>query len=164
MYNKRRTAAHRRRNGSARHRNTGNSLKLVAVILCVSVGCGYATAKYVVEPVVNYTPQTEESQTMDDSSGSGETGTSESVEVIEDAAEINDAETAAGYAVQFGCYSSRAAAEAVKDNIDIQGLQIIEYNKMYKITGEIYSDKEKAKKALAELPEDIDAFVTAVYK
>ena len=66
--------------------------------------------------------------------------------------------------MQFGCYSSRAAAEAVKANIDIQGLQIIEYNKMYKITGEIYSDKEKAKKALAELPENIDAFVTAVYK
>ena len=144
----------------SRHRNAGTSFKLVVMILCISVGCGYATAKYVVEPVVNYIPQKEETQTLEkkgDSIGNRDG-------LIEDEAEIKDTEGAAGYAVQFGCYSSRAAAEAVKANIDIQGLQIIEYNKMYKITGEIYSDKEKAKKALAELPENIDAFVTAVYK
>ena len=29
----------------------------VIVILCLSVGCGYATARYVVDPVVNYVPQ-----------------------------------------------------------------------------------------------------------
>ncbi|MDD6647624.1 MAG: SPOR domain-containing protein [Firmicutes bacterium] len=167
MYRKRRTAAYRRRNGMSRHRNAGTSLKLVVIILCISVGCGYATAKYVVEPVVNYIPQKEETQTLekkDDSIGNGDAGKSEQDGLIEDEAEIKDTEAVAGYAVQFGCYSSRAAAEAVKANIDIQGLQIIEYNKMYKITGEIYSDKEKAKKSLAELPENIDAFVTAVYK
>ena len=52
----------------------------------------------------------------------------------------------------------------MKKNIDVQGLQIIDDNNMHKIIGEIYSDKEKAKKALAEVPEGIDAFVTAVYK
>ena len=31
----------------------------IVLILCLSVGCGYATAKYVVDPVVNYVPQIE---------------------------------------------------------------------------------------------------------
>ena len=58
------------------------------------------------------------------------------------------------------CYESENPAKNEKYHFII----FYKYNKMYKITGEIYSDKEKAKKALAELPENIDAFVTAVYK
>ena len=163
MYKRRRSGIHQRRYGVSHRRRSGNSYKIIALILCVSVGCGYAAAKYVVEPVVNYLPQAAYNVLQNKNSESGNSA-EQPGKVIEDDVDVNDTEDVSGYAVQFGCYSSRASAEAVKKNIDVQGLQIIDDNNMHKIIGEIYSDKEKAKKALAEVPEGIDAFVTAVYK
>ena len=42
--------------GNSRRRPKPSYLPVI-LILCLSVGCGYATAKYVVDPVVNYVPQ-----------------------------------------------------------------------------------------------------------
>ena len=42
--------------GAQRHGAKPNFIPVI-LILCLSVGCGYATAKYVVDPVVNYVPQ-----------------------------------------------------------------------------------------------------------
>lgn len=163
MYNKKRTGARYRKYGVSHRRKNGNTYKLIALILCVSIGCGYAAAKYVVEPVVNYVPRAVEMSAQNKSS-EAEKNTEEPAKVVEDTVDVKDTKSVSGYAVQFGCFSSRDAAEAVKNNIDVQGLQIIENNDMYKIIGEIYSEKEKAKQALKEVPDGIDAFVTAVYK
>ena len=57
MYNRRRSV-HRRVSRGRRTPKAG--LAPVIMILCLSVLCGYATARYVVEPVVNYVPQVSE--------------------------------------------------------------------------------------------------------
>lgn len=163
MYNKKRTGARYRRYGVSHRRRTGNSYKLVALILCISIGCGYAAAKYVVEPVVNYVPRTVEIGAQN-KTGEADINTEETAKVVEDTVDIKESKGISGYAIQFGCFSNRKAAEAVKSNIDVNDLQIIENNDMYKIVGKIYSDKNEAKQALEAVPDDIDAFVTAVYK
>lgn len=48
-------------------------------------------------------------------------------------------------------------------SLGISGLQVIEQNKMYKITGEIFDSKDKAKEALKSSGVD-KAFVTTIYK
>lgn len=53
MRKKRRPRSYR----SSQRRSVKPNFIPVILILCLSVGCGYATAKYVVDPVVNYVPQ-----------------------------------------------------------------------------------------------------------
>lgn len=139
----------------------------VVLILCLSVGCGYATAKYVVDPVVNYVPQlTAENEQKPDEKKKDETeaagSSEETAGVVEDDVKVEETQVA-GYAVQFGCYSGKAAAESAMSSLGISGLQIIEQNKMYKIIGEIFDSKDKAKEALKSAGVD-KAFVTTVYK
>ena len=153
---KRRRRYNRRRRYIATSRNRKNSVNFapVIVMLCLSVGCGYMAAKYVVQPVVNYVPQVTETAEKVKSS----------TKVIEEEVEVKSAETVTGYALQYGCYSGEAAAEAAMKNMNIDGTQIIEQNNMFKIIGEIYKTKNKAKSALEQLSDGTDAFVTEIYE
>lgn len=139
----------------------------VIVILCLSIGCGYATAKYVVEPVVNYAPQVAEkfSQQENESKETiNENIQSSEEKVIEDRVETENSEKIRGYALQFGCYSDNASASSALSSIGIEGLTVIEQDSMYKIVGEIYAKKDEARAALEKLPEDTNAFVTTLYE
>lgn len=165
----------KRRSRNYRH-PSGRKAKLnfapVIVILCLSVGCGYATAKYVVDPVVNYVPQLTAEKNQKESDAAKETETKQqesgdtggSSAVVEDDVTVKETGEIAGYALQFGCYSSKSAAETVMPTLGMSNLQIIEQNDMYKIVGETYKTKAEAKKALQELPETANAFVATIYK
>ena len=131
----------------------------VIVLLCLSIGCGYAAAKYVVDPVVNYVPHLTAEKAQDNSNTSVNAG-----EVIEDEAEITEKEKVSGYALQFGCYSSKAAADSVMPTINVDGLQVIEQDEMYKIIGEVYKTKKEAKAALETIPDTVKVFVTPIYE
>lgn len=166
--------------GRRRPRNRGGrfgrrerlSFTPVIVILCLSVGCGYAAAKYVVDPVVNYVPQlmAEKEQSASeekDKQNAAEEDiqkTDKEKNIVEDDIDVEQKGEISGYALQFGCYSGKAAAEAVMPTVGVGDLQIIKQNDMYKIVGEIYKTKAEAKAALAELPDTVNSFVTTVYK
>ena len=163
MRKKRRPRSYR----SSQRRSVKPNFIPVILILCLSVGCGYATAKYVVDPVVNYVPQltAENEKKTDEEKTDGTKNTDKSSNgssVVEDDIKVQETQVA-GYAVQFGCYSSKAAAESAMSSVGISGLQVIEQNKMYKITGEIFDSKDKAKEALKSSGVD-KAFVTTIYK
>lgn len=152
----------------------------VIIILCLSVGCGYATAKYVVEPAVNYIPQLTAEETKQDSaesspkdSADGQQAETEQTEaddegskknIVEDDVNVKETGKVAGYALQFGCYSSQSAAESVLPTLGVENLQVIEQNDMYKIVGQTYQTKAAAKEALQKLPETAHAFVTTLYE
>ena len=125
----------------------------VIVILCLSVGCGYATARYVVDPVVNYVPQLK-----------AEKEQSQETDIVEDDVKTESTGEISGYALQFGCYSSKDAAESVASSLGDEDLQVLEQNGMYKIVGRIYDTKDKAKEALNALENKEKAFVTTIYK
>lgn len=161
MRKKRRSRGYR----STQKKNGKPNFVPVVVILCLSIGCGYATAKYVVDPVVNYIPQltagdfrqTEQKE----SEASKETDESR---VLEDDVNVEETGETVGYAVQFGCYSEKESAEKAMAALDMTGLQIMEQNDMYKIVGEVFETKEKAKEALDSVPDSVKAFVTTLYK
>lgn len=170
MRNKRRAKNFRGNvRGGARKRVRPNYVPVI-IILCLSVGCGYATAKYVVEPVVNYVPQVteklsdkqEENAEKDDSRSSA--GNESETKVVEDDVKVEKSGKVSGYALQFGSYSSREAAEKAMSSLEITGLQVIEQDSMYKIVGETYKEKEDARAALDKLPEGSKAFVTEIYE
>ena len=161
-----------RRRARSRRGRFGRKEKLnftpVIVILCLSVACGYATAKYVVDPVVNYVPQLmaekeQESTEPENKKEEQPLKESEKSKIVEDDVDIKETGKIKGYALQFGCYSTESAAEAVMPTLGVENLQIIDQNDMYKIIGEIYKSKEEARKALAALPESAGAFVTTIY-
>lgn len=162
--------------GTQRHGAKPNFIPVI-LILCLSIGCGYATAKYVVDPVVNYVPQIaagsdvseqnnqkQDGSAASDKAGAGKDSKSKAASsgVVEDEADVKETEVE-GYAVQYGCYSGKAAAETAMSSLEISGLQVVEQNKMYKIIGEIFDSKDKAKEALGSAGTD-NAFVTTVYK
>ena len=155
-----------RRRPRGRRKRLRNTKKLnfapIVVILCMSVGCGYVTAKYIVDPVVNYVPQIMADKDQKKESISEES--EDKATLIEDEVDVEDAEEISGYALQFGSYSDKASAEKVMDSIDVNGLQIIEQDNLYKIIGVIYKSKAEAKTALEDLPEGTAAFVTEIYQ
>ena len=155
MYNKRRPG----RRGFPAKRNARPNYVPVILMLCLSVGCGYAAARYIVEPVVNYVPQitAENEEKTEEPEQKRESG------VIEDEADVEEKGDIEGYALQFGCYSEEASAEKAMADTGMDGLQVISQDSMYKIIGDIYETKEEARNALEEVPEDVSAFVTTVY-
>ena len=165
MRRRRRTARGRYSAGNRYQQRNRNKLTFapVIVMLCLSVGCGYAAAKYVVDPVVNYVPQLKAEKSQQEATGQ-ENDQTEKADIIEDEADVIEKGNISGYALQFGCYSGKAAAESTKTSIDVENLQVIEQDDLYKIIGEIYKTKEEAKKALDELPDSTNAFVTPIYE
>ena len=169
MYRRRRSARNRYRSRNRYQPRNRSHLTFapVIVMLCISVGCGYAAAKYVVEPVVNYVPQlkTEEKKETDLTNIAKDKATEDDTDkTIVDEAEVAENEDISGYALQFGCYSGKASAELAMPSIGVEGLKVIEQDELYKIVGEIYKTKADAKKALNELPDTVNAFVTPIYE
>ena len=153
--------------GNPRRKGVKPNFAPVIVILCLAVGCGYATAKYVVDPVVNYVPQltnekSQEAETENSGSLKTEVSSEETAEVVEGEADVQE-EKVRGYAVQYGCYSSQAAAESAMSSLGISGLQVMEQNNMYKITGQVFETKDEAREALKSAGAE-GAFVTTVYE
>lgn len=149
---------------SSRNRKKVNFTPII-IILCLSVGCGYATAKYVVDPVVNYVPQLmaekeQQQQKEQQERKAQKNGTT----VLEDEVDVKEDRKVSGYALQFGSYSGKASAESVIPSIGVTDLKVIHQDGMYKIIGEVYKTKDEAKTALGNLPEDTKAFITTIYE
>ncbi|MDO4545232.1 MAG: SPOR domain-containing protein [Bacillota bacterium] len=167
MYQKRRGG---RRSFPQRRRVKPNYVPVV-VILCMAIGCGYVTAKYVVDPVVNYVPELvaekQQEETKDDSQKQTEAQDQKedsTADVVEDDVKVEETGKVTGYALQFGCYSSQEAAEKAMSSLGVTGLRVLKQNKMYKIVGDAYDTKKEARSALEELPETANAFVTTLYE
>lgn len=90
-----------------------------------------------------------------------ETETAPSKTVLEDKAEVKQA---AGYALQFGSYSTKAAAQKSLKQLKTSGIKakIVEKDGAYKIIGKLFDTKEQAAKHLNDLDESIGAFITTV--
>lgn len=158
----------------------------IIVIICLSICAGYLTAKYVVYPILGYEPAglnilqpktdkqatKETKETESTASTESTAATTESTEkptttvptsIIED--KVNVKKTA-GYALQFGSYSTKAAADKSLKQLKSSGIkaEIVKKDDSYKVIGQIFDTKAKAKAALAKMDESVGAFVTAVEK
>ncbi|MCI8645524.1 MAG: SPOR domain-containing protein [Firmicutes bacterium] len=112
---------------------------------------------------VKKSSQTEATETTTmETRESGESETAvPSQKVLEDQAEVKQT---AGYALQFGSYSTEAAAKKSLKQLNSSGIKakIVQKDGAYKIIGKLFDTKEEAKAHLSGLDESIGAFVTTV--
>lgn len=168
----------------------------ILVIICLSVCAGYLTAKYVVYPILGYEPaglsilkqsETTEKSKVQSQPSAGETAVSTQAAtvqavttapttapptaettampatVIEDQADVKQV---AGYALQFGSYSSKPAAEKSIEQLKASGIsaKIMKKDGAYKVIGQLFSTKEEAKAELSKMDEAVGAFVATIEK
>jgi cell division protein FtsN len=143
----------------------------IIVIICLSICAGYVTAKYVVYPFLGYEPtglnltkpkatQATKAPTTKSTQETTTTAT-KSTDVVDNTANVT---RKSGYALQFGSYSTKAAAEKSVADLKTSGIkaEIVQKDGDYKVIGELFDTKQKAKAALAELDASQGAFITTV--
>lgn len=166
----------------------------VIVIICLSICAGYLTARYVVYPILGYEPtglaffnhqketgkQAEETGSQTSATEAPETTATlqssvptepekketqkkeaTSATAIEDKVDVKEV---AGYALQFGSYTTKEAAKNSLKQLKESGIsaKIVKKDGYYKVIGEIFGTKEKAKNALSKLDKTVGAFITTV--
>lgn len=105
--------------------------------------------------------EVKETEKTETSAAEGTEATVPSQKVLEDQAEVKQT---AGYALQFGSYSTRAAAKKSLKQLNSSGIEakIVQKDGAYKIIGKLFDTKEEAKAHLSSLDESVGAFVTTV--
>lgn len=83
--------------------------------------------------------------------------------VIEDQADVKQV---AGYALQFGSYSSKAAAEKCINQLKESGInaRVLKKDGAYKVIGQLFATKDEAKTELGKMDESVGAFVATIEK
>lgn len=178
----------KRRSAVYRGRKIQVNFVPVIVIIGLAICAGYLTAKYVVYPILGYEPASlsifqekgsetaveESSKTSEkaaETEGGTETESAESSEktvqtavsagVLEEQAELKKT---SGYAIQFGSYSTKAAAENSVAQLKQSGVaaEIVEKDGAYKVISRLFNTKEKAKTELNGMDASLGAFVTEI--
>ena len=138
----------RRRVRKRRGTKANSKMKIFAVIgiMILAVLLGYLTAKFVIGPILGYNAD-ESLITSGIQSSSGKTEDAEK----EDDGEVYKAEK--GYALQFGVYSTKAAANDMVFDLRQKGIEakVIEEDNMYKVISPIIKTKEEALDKLGEI-------------
>ena len=174
----------KRRPAAYRGRKIQVNFVPVIVIICLSVCAGYLTAKYIVYPILGTEPaglnmfQGKETNKKDaDEQKQEETKAESAIEnkstetsaettvastgVIEDQVELAQAPE---FAIQFGSYSTKDAAEKSASQLKQSGIkvEVVEKDGTYKVISRLFDTKEKAKAALDEMDASLGAFVTSI--
>ena len=135
----------------------GNSKMKILVflgIMMMAVILGYFTARFVIGPILGY--NADESPVSDQSDGKTDQEQNVSAPVSSDK----------GYALQFGAFSSREAAQKLSDMLAEKGIktQIVETDQVFKVMSQADENKENVLEQLEEAKEkDIeDVFVASL--
>ncbi len=160
----------RRRVRKRKSRNQNNRVKFTVFlgIIVLAVFLGFLTARFVVGALIGYDASESPAKIA------GETQKKETDSEKDSKDEKNDAEESEasadlvlkdGYALQFGAFSTKEAAEELAEALKSQGIdtEIVRVENMYKVISPVVDTKEKALDALNELPElEVeDVFITS---
>lgn len=158
-----------RRRPSARGGNERIGFNAVLLILIAAVIAGYLTTRFVLYPMLGfefpsletiwdkYRPSVSEDKDSSKKKEDSKSETKEQKTIVEDGANTSEE----GYVIQFGSFSTKAAAKERASELKDEGIKtsVIEKDDYYKVVGEIFSTKEKAKTAMADIDYD-GVFVT----
>ena len=138
--------------------NSGVKLSSVAVIMLVAVLLGFLTARFVIGPVIGY--NVDESQiNVAEKSEEG----SQKKDDIDDVDAM--AEPEEGYALQFGAFSTREAAQSLSDLLKSKGIktEVVEIDSVFKVISPVTEDKNQVMRDLNEVKEkDVtDVFIAS---
>ena len=164
--------------------NSGVKLSLFLGIILLAVGLGFLTARFVIGPLIGYnaeespaqelteekTKETKKADTAADADADTDEGEDADTGADADANAADTTDTAAetdqGYALQFGAFSSKEAAQELSDALQAKGIKtnVVEIDHVFKVMSPITEKKETALQDLAKVKdkEITDVFITAV--
>ena len=151
-------------------------------IIALTVGLGFLTARFAIGPLIGFhaekspiqelaeqqkqTAAAEEEAsaktTADEQTDKGSAGST--AEKTETKSEENGGSTQAGYALQFGAFSSKAAAQSLSDALHEKGIdtKIVELDGVFKVLSPVSEGKTQALAALEKVKEKAvsEVFIT----
>ena len=139
---------------------TGIRLSVLGIAILAAILLGYLTARFVIGPIIGYnadespikvTEQNDKTQEKDDKD---DKDTQKTAAVPEK-----------GYALQFGAFSSRDAAEELSKALKEKGIdtEIVETDRVFKVITPVIEEKDDAIKALDDVKdkEVTDVFIAS---
>ena len=152
--------------------NSRMKLWLFFGIIALTVGLGFLTARFVIGPLIGYNAEESPVQKLAEQKSKDAAKTSaqqdsakeESTADQADAAGQTDEKTAAeadgkqqkeGYVLQFGAFSTKAAAQELSDALQAKGIKtrVVEIDSVFKVLSPVTEQKESALQALQEAKE-----------
>lgn len=132
-------------------------------IILLAVLLGFLTARFVIGPIIGYNAD-ESPVTLKENNKE-----QENQEVKEKQASVQTEQEQMpeeGYALQFGAFSTKDAAEKLAEALRLKGIEtkIVETGDVFKVISPLLEDKEAALKALQESKdkEIEDVFITSI--
>ena len=155
----------RRRRGHRAGGNLQNKVTVILAIVALSIFAGYFTANYLLGPILGLETNSKISNLFEKSDKKEETKSEEKEEkenVIED--QIETETESSGYALQYGSFSTKTAAEATVAELKRSGIEteIIEKDGAYKVIGNLFETEEEARTELEQQEGLVDVFLTQI--
>lgn len=148
----------RRRVKKRRHPKENSKVKFatVLVIMIIAIALGYLTAKFVIGPLLGYNA---DESPIKIANRDGETEKTEEKTQAEAEKDSKPEETQVstapdeGYALQFGVFSTKEAAENLKATLAEKGIEakIIEADNVYKVISPVVNTKDEAIEKLDDI-------------
>ncbi len=152
------------RKRKSRGEKSGFRLSILGGAVLAAILLGYLTARFVIGPIIGYnadespikvTEQNDKSQNKDDKEDKNDEEAQKTAAVPEK-----------GYALQFGAFSSREAAEELSKALKEKGIdtKIVEADSVFKVITPVADQKEDALKALEDVKDkDVkDVFIASL--
>ncbi|MBQ4650590.1 MAG: SPOR domain-containing protein [Firmicutes bacterium] len=146
------------RKRKAKSENSGVKLSAIAVIMLVAVFLGFLTARFVIGPVIGYNADESEIKLAEEDKNAQ---TDEDVSEIKETTDVSAAPSE-GYALQFGAFSTKEAAQSLADILNSKGIktEIVEIDSVFKVISPVIDNKDDAVSALNDIK---DKDVTDVF-
>ena len=152
--------------------NSRMKLWLFFGIIALTVGLGFLTARFVIGPLIGYNAEESpvqklaEQKSKDAAKTSAQQDSAKEETTVDqaDAAGKTDEKAAAeadskqrkeGYVLQFGAFSTKAAAQELSDALQAKGIKtrVVEIDSVFKVLSPVTEQKESALQALQEAKE-----------
>ena len=147
----------------SRSEKTGMRLSILGAAILAAILLGYLTARFVIGPIIGYNAD-ESPIRVTEHDGSEERADgkdSEETEEVKKTAAVPEK----GYALQFGAFSTREAAEELSNALKEKGIdtEIVEVDSVFKVISPVIEEKDDALKALDDVKdkEVTDVFVAS---
>lgn len=133
-------------------------------IILLAVVLGFLTARFVIGPIIGYNAD-ESPVKLEQKDDQGKKTDAEQTEQKASLETGQNQMPEEGYALQFGAFSTKDAAEKLAEALRLKGIEtkIVEIDDVFKVISPMLDDKEAALKALQESKDkDVeDVFITS---
>ena len=152
------------RKSKTKSENSRMKMGMFVGIILLAVVLGFLTARFVIGPIIGYNAD-ESPVKLEQKDDKGKKTDAEQTEQKASLETGQNQMPEEGYALQFGAFSTKDAAEKLAEALRLKGIEtkIVEIDDVFKVISPMLDDKEAALKALQESKDkDVeDVFITS---